>query len=316
MVRQFQKRTKMEHSIGIRISPGPLPVLKQGICQLAWILLTFCQHRRSAIQIREVNLASALIFTDLDGTLLDHDSYSFRAAAEALAEIRRRAIPLILASSKTAAEIVALQHELGHWEPFICENGAAIFQHKNDGPEPLKVFARPRVEVLQVLHDLRSAQGYDFLGFADCAVHEIAELTGLAPDQAALAAQREYSEPLHWRDSKQRLTRFCTELAERGLQAQQGGRFVSVSSPCGKGRALKWLQEKYREDRSPITVALGDSPNDLDMLAGADIAVVIQSARSADMHVPGPARVIRSDLPGPRGWQAVVSKLLASGELG
>ena len=67
-----------------------------------------------------------LVVTDLDGTLLDHETYSYAEAAPALAELRRRGIPLVLASSKTRAEMELLHAELGLSDPFICENGAAI----------------------------------------------------------------------------------------------------------------------------------------------------------------------------------------------
>ncbi|MEM9278462.1 MAG: HAD-IIB family hydrolase, partial [Pseudomonadota bacterium] len=66
-----------------------------------------------------------IFFTDLDGTLLDHETYSHEPAREALDAIRNNDIPLILASSKTAAEIEPLRNELGfdHCEA-IVENGA------------------------------------------------------------------------------------------------------------------------------------------------------------------------------------------------
>jgi len=47
-----------------------------------------------------------VVFTDLDGTLLRHEDYSWLPAGPALAELRRRRIPLVIASSKTRAEIV------------------------------------------------------------------------------------------------------------------------------------------------------------------------------------------------------------------
>ena len=61
-----------------------------------------------------------LIVTDLDGTLLDHHDYSFEAASASLQDIRALNIPLILASSKTRAEILQLQTELQIDYPFIC----------------------------------------------------------------------------------------------------------------------------------------------------------------------------------------------------
>ena len=67
-----------------------------------------------------------IIFTDLDATLLDHDSYSFEAAIPALNVIKEKEIPLILTSSKSLAEIAEVQNELGIQHPFIVENGGAI----------------------------------------------------------------------------------------------------------------------------------------------------------------------------------------------
>src|SRR5690606_41324218 len=52
-----------------------------------------------------------LVFTDLDGTLLNHQNYSFAPAKEALALLKYRSIPLIIATSKTFSEVVVLQKE-------------------------------------------------------------------------------------------------------------------------------------------------------------------------------------------------------------
>ena len=48
-----------------------------------------------------------IIFSDLDGTLLDHDDYRWQAADPALARLRAANIPLVLNSSKTVPEILA-----------------------------------------------------------------------------------------------------------------------------------------------------------------------------------------------------------------
>ena len=68
-----------------------------------------------------------VIFTDLDGTLLDHHTYSYDAARPALERLRKSEIPLIMVSSKTRIEIEVLRTEIGNREPFIPENGGAIF---------------------------------------------------------------------------------------------------------------------------------------------------------------------------------------------
>ena len=60
-----------------------------------------------------------LVFTDLDGTLLDHDTYGWEAASPALAQCRERGIPIVLVSSKTRAEMDNLRRRMGLSMPFI-----------------------------------------------------------------------------------------------------------------------------------------------------------------------------------------------------
>jgi mannosyl-3-phosphoglycerate phosphatase len=250
-----------------------------------------------------------LVATDLDGSLLDHESYSFSAAADALARIRSLQLPLILASSKTRPEILQLQTQLGIRFPFICENGAAII---SPGPRGylVEALAPPRDKVLQALAELRSAHGYLFTGFADVGVEEIATMTGLGPAEAAQAADRDFTEPLLWLDTDERLARFREQLAANKLVATQGGRFLSIAGQCDKGAALRRLRQLYGGVRNTLVIALGDSPNDESMLDAADIAVVIKSARSEAVNPVKPERVIRTTEPGPSGWQTAVSTLL------
>jgi hypothetical protein len=75
-----------------------------------------------------------LMFSDMDGSLLDHHSYSFAAALPMITALEQLDIPLILASSKTRAEILDLRTALGNRHPFIVENGAAIVIPKQAFP--------------------------------------------------------------------------------------------------------------------------------------------------------------------------------------
>ena len=68
-----------------------------------------------------------IIFTDLDGTLLDHYTYSFDAALPALKLLKEKNIPLIICSSKTKREIEYYREKLDNRHPFISENGGGIF---------------------------------------------------------------------------------------------------------------------------------------------------------------------------------------------
>ena len=71
-------------------------------------------------------MMSLVVFSDLDGTLLDHYTYSFEDARPALGRLRAAGVPLVLCTSKTRAEIAPLRDALRNTHPFISENGGAV----------------------------------------------------------------------------------------------------------------------------------------------------------------------------------------------
>ena len=75
---------------------------------------------------------SHLVFTDLDGTLLDHHTYSWKEALPALERCRKKSVPVVLVSSKTRAEMAVLHQELKLSAPFVSENGGGVFFPKKN----------------------------------------------------------------------------------------------------------------------------------------------------------------------------------------
>lgn len=59
-----------------------------------------------------------------------------------------------------------------------------------------------------------------------------------------------------------------------------------------------------------MSVALGDSPNDIGMLAAADIGVVVNSPGAVRMDVGGLPNVRRTTACGPSGWQETITAIL------
>ena len=250
-----------------------------------------------------------IIFTDLDGALLDQHSYSFDAANRALTAIKQRGYPLILVSSKTLDELQQLQQQLDITSPLVCENGAAIYW-RQDGELCKQLFGTPRQQLLQEIHRLRQDYGYQFRGFADCSLEEISALTGLNNDDARRAAHRAFTEPLLWDDTEQRYLQFTEQLAAKELCIQQGVRFRTVMGNYDKGGALNEVKKIMGLDRSVVTIALGDSPNDQAMLNNADVAVVIPSSHSKDIVITNPIQIIYAEKPGPCGWQQAMDQIL------
>lgn len=260
-----------------------------------------------------------LLFSDLDGTLLAHDSYDWSPAKPALARLAAADIPVVLNSSKTAGEIRAIREELGNTAPFIVENGAAVIIPANcfgPGPEQVQSFGASRDEVLALLKECRE-EGFRFRSFSDMSPAELARHSNLSESQAELAIDRAGTEPLLWEGDEDSLARFRQKLDERNCRLVQGGRFLHAMGTFDKADGVRFLLNKYREhyrehyagDRL-ISIALGDSPNDQHMLEEADIAVIVRGVQSDSVSLPSQSRAIRSIKAGPAGWNECVLNLL------
>ena len=201
------------------------------------------------------NEALRLVFTDLDGSLLDHHNYSYHDALPQLRALERLAIPVIPATSKTRSEISQLRDELANTHPFITENGAAVlipvdyFAVQPPGTLErdgfwVREFSSSRGYWLDLLGAMKRSFAGEFDYFFQAGTAGISRMTGLPADRAALANQREYSDPVLWLGSAQRKREFLAALAAQGASVQQGGRFLAVSGDCDKGRALTWAFRK------------------------------------------------------------------------
>lgn len=259
-----------------------------------------------------------LVFTDLDGTLLNHDDYSWAGAADALARLKADGIPLILVSSKTRPEMEALRRDLGNDHPFVVENGGAIYlpSESRKGP-PLEriVLGVDRSSILEVLTQLREERNFQFEGFADWTAEEVARRTGLSISAAEAARQRDATEPLLWTDDRP-VEELSRALEQEGLRLVAGGRFLHAMGLFDKGLAVRWLIERYEDRHGAVTtVAVGDSPNDIEMLRSAHFAVVLPRVGGPSLTNEQVSRdgrspqVLRADRSGAAGWQQAMDEL-------
>ena len=72
------------------------------------------------------SIKQAVIFTDLDGTVLNHHNYAYEAVLPLLEQLQLRGVPVILNSSKTLSELEVWQRRLHLHTPMIAENGGVI----------------------------------------------------------------------------------------------------------------------------------------------------------------------------------------------
>ena len=247
-----------------------------------------------------------IIFTDLDGTLLDHDSYSFKEASFMLDFIKKHDIPLIIVTSKTKNEVIRLQKLLDISTPFIIENGAGICVSRFQDYEMISL-GKDYNEIRSAFK--RYARQIEMRGFFDMSIEEISEYTGLDSEHAAYAKERDYTEPFILQDEDQLPA--LQEMARKdGLDVVQGGRFYHlITRGQDKAAAVKKVVQYYQKAKSCTykTVGLGDSENDLSMLQSVDTPVLIPHPDGSYLEctIEG---VIRATFPGPKGWNAVLKE--------
>ncbi|TPP10786.1 HAD-IIB family hydrolase [Rhizobium glycinendophyticum] len=261
-----------------------------------------------------------LVFTDLDGTLLDHDSYSFEAARPALELLKARGIPLILASSKTEAEMRPIAEAIRISHPMIVENGAGVVGMGQDDKGPDTQSSSPYNQLRSLLRKLPKELCGSFEGFGDWDVARISRETGLPLASAELARRRRFSEPGHFMGSEAQKRAFLDAIASEGFTAAQGGRFLTLMPKTSKAERMAEVVAHYQRglDAPVRTVALGDAPNDLAMLEAADCGIIIVNPAHPPLPVMDRERrgkILRSQQAGPLGWNIMIHQLVATGFL-
>ncbi|MEW5974701.1 MAG: HAD-IIB family hydrolase [Acidobacteriota bacterium] len=277
---------------------------------------------------RKNPLIPFVIFTDLDGTLIRHADYSFEPVRPLLTLLRQYGIPVVLSSSKTRAEIEAYRIRMGIGDPFVVENGGAVFVPSGYFASPPSLalarenyvcieLGKPYPELVEALRNLKSLLKLHIMGFHEMDLAEVVRWTGLPKEEAALALRREYDEPFIFlqEPNPTDLEVLKQQARDLGCRVVRGGRFFHLTGASNKGRAVRILKKAYRENRRVGEfVGLGDSANDLSLLRNVDIPYLV--AKPDGSHDPGVLRKLPQvqcvPAPGPDGWFLAVSQKIES----
>lgn len=272
-----------------------------------------------------------LVFSDLDGSLIDHDTYDFKEAIVALNLLKEKKVPVILCSSKTRSEIEIYRQRMDLMAyPFISENGGAIFIPR-EGPS-LRGFGykivngyrfigigRSYDSIKRYFQEIKEESKIEIKGFCEMDVEEIIKWTQLSEKEARLASLREYSEPFVFLDKADKFPLLEEIVRRKGLKVIKGGRFYHLMGDNDKGKAVQILKLIYQQNHSHktlISIGIGDNLNDFPMLQNVDIPVLVK--KKTGVHEPcfGLENIYYTQGIGPQGWAEAIFKIIGGGSYG
>lgn len=256
-----------------------------------------------------------IIFSDIDGTILDKN-YSFSRARKALEAVRKEDIPVIFCTSKTRKEMDFWVDELGIKDPFIIENGAAIFipkdyfkfefkyDKKADNYFVIQLGTNIK-ELRDILTGINKRLDAGITMFCDMSIKDISKITKLPEKQVALAKKREYTELF---SIVRRLKEVIREIKRHKLNYTKGAVFHYIMGSNDKGKAIKILSGLIKKQLGKIeTIGIGDSLNDLEMLNIVDRGFLVKRYDNSFEKIDGIERVGGI---GPIGWKMMTEKVL------
>lgn len=172
----------------------------------------------------------------------------------------------------------------------------------------------PYSRLVDALKEMQARLHGGLQGFHQMTEEEVAADCGLSLEQARRAKLREYDEPFILQDQQMTvMERVCEQAAQLGLSVTQGGRYFHLLGGNDKGRAVHLLSRLFmKADAAVVTMALGDSPNDLPMLQAVDLPFLVR--KSDGHHDDTVLRIFPAVrlADGIAGWNAAVTEILTN----
>jgi mannosyl-3-phosphoglycerate phosphatase family protein len=258
-----------------------------------------------------------VVFSDLDGTILDSETYGCDKSRPGIELLKTRGVPLVLVSSKTFFEMKEIHAELRLGDPFIFENGGGIAYPDGNGDFRIGfpgMMTGELTEKFQGIKDFFPGSPRTILEMGE---DEIAERTGLSRKRAGLARMRKASLPfiMDAESGSFDLDKINSLLSGRGLSIMKGKRFFYLmSADTDKGTAVGIIRGYYKKIDvcgGIETAGIGDSPLDLPLLYAVDRAFLVRGPDGSVSCNGIPGKITVTDGAGPEGFTEAVKKILS-----
>lgn len=248
------------------------------------------------------------VFTDLDGTFLDHHSYDCEAAIPVVRKLASAGIPVFSVSSKTLAEQKALFDSQGLFDGYVAENGGVVWYR-----DTLHVLGPTQLEIAQARDAIEQMLGHEVPSFRIQYIEQVIQATGLDRESAALACQRMCSDPLILTVNSRQEAALNQVINQNRTRLVRGGRFLTLCGHADKAQAMRFLiKQHFPVNPRVTTIALGDSPNDLPMLRAADYGIWMPNPAGSSLSVQEREGLIQAPQSGPVGWSEAILQLFDS----
>lgn len=240
----------------------------------------------------------AALVLDLDGTCLDADDQSLHPRVrEAVRDVARR-LPVVIATGRMFRSAQPWAQELGVATPLVCYQGALV--KAQDSGEVLLDDGLPPETALRAL-DVARAHGWHFQAYIDDRLlceqdRPEAQLYAriarvpieFVPDLVPLLRDASSTKAICVIEDADEVRRCMAAMAEAlGSSAhitQSLPQFVEIVSPGVSKAAACALVCGRLGVKLADAVAIGDAPNDIEMLDAAGFAIAVETA---------PAEVLR-----------------------
>ncbi|MFH1861915.1 MAG: hypothetical protein ABH878_03795 [bacterium] len=264
-----------------------------------------------------------LVFTGIGGGMMDIDSTTFATLSPAFRLLRSRRIPLIITTKKTAAEVVPFMRFFRLYDPFIVEDGAAIYIPEKSLTVKFSFSGRvenhkvielgiKRSVILNRLAALRKKSGFQLFGLSEVQTMQEAQFTNPSMNSQTVS-KHEYSEPVFFEGGEQDFEALRTVVQDFGLRLMQNGDGLVLTGDHDEGSAVRFIVQLYREefpDQQITTIGLGDSFLDISMLFAVDQPVLVRQPDGRFDSKVGRRGMRFTRDSGPEGWNLAVQALV------
>jgi HAD superfamily hydrolase (TIGR01484 family) len=264
-----------------------------------------------------------IIFSDVDGTLLSDRGH----APANWSEIRESMVDalIVLTSSRTVEELLAVQEFLGLHGPVIAENGAILvladeWIDRLEAGTVVQVQGRPR----RLVHFGTPVEQYREFVESAAREHGVELYSQRQPSPAALqpsgafrtiashALARTHSLLVRLHGAGEARNGFLSALASAGLTVTNSGRWHVVQGNSNKGLGVRaFMNLATTVLPQPIqVVGVGDRENDVSLLTAANRRFVMRlPSGEVDPMLAAVANTTILNTPGVDGWTEIAASL-------